>query len=77
MIRKRKYTQVELKRALDMIEEGYSFIEAAEINNLNKSIVAREIRKRKNEKAKQHIDDYRRKFQDDINNTKMEKDMKK
>jgi len=39
MIRKRKYTQAELKRALDMVEEGYSFTEAAKINNLNKSIV--------------------------------------
>lgn len=66
MIRKRKYTQVELKRALDMVEEGYSFAEAAEINNLNKSIVAREMRKRKNEKAKQHIDEYRRKWESDI-----------
>ncbi|WP_346890143.1 hypothetical protein [Clostridium sp. UBA1056] len=53
MIRKRRYTQIELKRALDMVEEGYSFTEAAEINNLNKSIVTREMRKRKNEKAKQ------------------------
>lgn len=53
MIRKRRYTQIELKRALDMVEEGYSFTEAAEINNLNKSIVAREMRKRKNEKVKQ------------------------
>lgn len=66
MIRKRKYIQAELKRALDMVEEGYSFTEAAKINNLNKSIVAREMRKRKNEKAKQHIDEYRRKWGSDI-----------
>jgi len=72
----RKYTDAELKRALDMVEEGYSFSEAAMANNLNKSIVAREMRKRKNEKAGQHIDDYRRKFQNDINNTKIEKEIK-
>jgi len=66
MIRKKRYTQVELKRALDMVEDGYSFTEAAEINNLNKSIVAREMRKRKNEKAQQHIDEYRRKWESDI-----------
>gem|GEM_PF-1407737 len=41
----RKYTDAELKRALDMVEEGLSFSEAARANNLNKSIVAREIRK--------------------------------
>lgn len=73
----RKYTNAELKRALDMVEEGYSFSEAVMANNLNKSIVAREMRKRKNEKAGQHIDDYRRKFQNDINNTKIEKEIKK
>ncbi|MBE6058962.1 MAG: hypothetical protein E7215_02125 [Clostridium sulfidigenes] len=61
----RKYTDAELKRALDMVEEGLSFSEAARANNLNKSIVAREIRKRKNEKAEQHIDEYRRKLQND------------
>jgi len=56
----KKYTQKELKRALDMVEEGYSFSEAAKENNLNKSIVAREMRKRKNDKAGQHIEEYRR-----------------
>jgi len=61
----RKYTDAELKRALDMVEEGLSFSEAARANNLNKSIVAREIRKMKNEKAEQHIDEYRRKLQND------------
>ncbi|WP_346898611.1 hypothetical protein [Clostridium sp. UBA7503] len=59
----RKYTDIELKRALDMVEEGCSFSEAARANNLNKSIVAREMRKRKNEKGEQHIDEYRRKLQ--------------
>lgn len=72
----RKYTNAELKRALDMVEEGYSFSEVVMANNLNKSIVAREMRKRKNEKAGQHIDDYRRKFQNDINNTKIEEGIK-
>jgi type IV pilus biogenesis protein CpaD/CtpE len=73
----KRYTDAELKKALDMVEEGCSFSEAAMANNLNKGIVAREMRKRKNERAGQHIDDYRRKLQDDINNTKIEKDMKK
>lgn len=72
----RKYTDAELKRALDMVEEGFSFLEAAMANNLNKSIVAREMRKRKNEKGRQHIDEYRRKLQNDINNTKIEKEIK-
>lgn len=44
--RKLKYTYDELKKALDLIEEGYSFSEAATENNLNKSIIAREMRKK-------------------------------
>jgi hypothetical protein len=53
--KKSKYTPEELKKALDLIEEGYSFSEASTETNLNKSILAREMRKRKNEKARQHI----------------------
>ncbi len=51
----KRYTESQLKRALDMVEEGYSFSDAAEENNLNKSIVAREMRKRKNAKARQQV----------------------
>ena len=55
--RKCRYTTEELKKALDLIEEGYSFSEASAETDLNKSILAREMRKRKNEKARQHIED--------------------
>ncbi|MCT4542898.1 MAG: hypothetical protein N4A63_05110 [Vallitalea sp.] len=56
--KKSKYTQIELKKALDLIEEGYSFSEASTETNINKSILAREMRKRKNEKARQHIKEF-------------------
>lgn len=55
-----RYTHIELKKALDLIEEGYSFSEVSIATNLNKNILAREIRKRKNEKARQHIEEYRK-----------------
>lgn len=56
---KNRYTNEELKRALDMVEEGYSFQEAVyEVPNLNKSIIAREMRKRKNKKADAQIEEY-------------------
>jgi hypothetical protein len=56
--KKSKYTQIELKKALDLIEEGYSFSEVSTETNINKSILAREMRKRKNEKARQHIKEF-------------------
>lgn len=48
----KKYSKDELSVSLDMVEEGYSFSEVSKESSLNKSIIAREIRKRKNEKAK-------------------------
>jgi len=42
---KKRYTKSELKRALDLVEEGYSFSE-----------VSREMRKRKNEKANENME---------------------
>lgn len=57
--KKTNYTPMELNKALDLIEQGYSFSEALVGTNLNKSILAREMRKRKNKKALQHINEYR------------------
>lgn len=51
----KRYRKSELKRALDLIEEGYSFSEVAREMGMNKSIIAREMRKRKNEKANLNI----------------------
>lgn len=47
----RRYTELELKKALDTIEEGSTFSEVSRETGINKSILAREMRKRKNEKA--------------------------
>lgn len=57
--KKSRYSTIELKKALDLIEEGYSISEASSETNLNKSILAREMRKRKNQKARQHIKEHR------------------
>lgn len=57
--KKQRYTSEELKKALELIEGGASFSEVSTKTNLNKSILAREMRKRKNEKARQHIKEYR------------------
>ncbi|MGH4123440.1 MAG: hypothetical protein ACREV6_10995 [Clostridium sp.] len=46
-----RYTR-ELNMALDLIEEGNSFSKIEKITQLNKSMLAREIRKRKNIKAR-------------------------
>lgn len=54
----RQYKKVELEKALDLVEQGYSFSEVLEIIPLNKSILAREMRKRKNLKAKNKIEEY-------------------
>jgi hypothetical protein len=51
--KKSRYTDKELQKALDLIEKGYTMSEVIVDSNLNKSIVAREIRKRKNKKALQ------------------------
>jgi hypothetical protein len=53
ILKKLRYTYKELEKALDLLEEGYSMSEAIVDTNLNKSIVAREMRKRKNQKATQ------------------------
>lgn len=55
----RKYEKEDLEKALDLVEEGYSFSEVSESIPLNKSILAREMRKRKNLKAKKRIEQYR------------------
>lgn len=47
-----RYTRAELNRSLDPIEEGDSFSTVEKIIQLNKSILAREMRKRKNTKAR-------------------------
>ncbi|WP_017413829.1 hypothetical protein [Clostridium tunisiense] len=51
----RRYTELELKKALDTIEEGSTFSEVSRETGLNKSILARERRKRKNEKGHMNI----------------------
>lgn len=52
---KNMYTYDELNKALDLIEEGVSFSEVERETNINRSILAREIRKRKNVKARESI----------------------
>ncbi len=52
----KRYTHAELERALDLVEQGYSHAEVCEGTNLNKSIIAREMRKRCNEKCQKAID---------------------
>ena len=47
-----RYTQAELTAALNLIEYGESFSTARKITHINKSILAREMRKRKNTKAR-------------------------
>lgn len=63
---KKYYSQEELNRALDLLEQGYSYQEVLkEIQHLNKSILAREMRKRKNYKAISHIEEYRKSLEED------------
>lgn len=54
---RQRYTKAELERALDLVEQGYSHAEVCEGTNLNKSIIAREIRKRGNDKGRKAIDE--------------------
>lgn len=51
----KRYTELELKKALDTIEAGSTFSEVSRETGLNKSILAREMRKRKNEKGHMNI----------------------
>lgn len=53
---KKKYKKEELNLALDLVESGWSHSEVSKDTNLNKSIVAREMRKRGNLKAKNQIE---------------------
>lgn len=62
----KKYSKEELNRALDLVEQGNSFQEVVnEIPHLNKSIIAREVRKRKNLKANSHIEEYIKSLEDE------------
>jgi hypothetical protein len=54
---KNKYSKEALEKALTMVENGYSHSEACEGTSLNKSIIAREMRKRGNVKAQKNIDE--------------------
>jgi len=49
---KKKYKKEELNLSLDLVESGWSYSEVSKDTNLNKSIVAREMRKRGNLKAR-------------------------
>ncbi len=60
----REYEKEDLEKALDLVEEGYSFSEVSQSIPLNKSILAREMRKRKNLKAKKRIEQYRQSLVD-------------
>jgi hypothetical protein len=62
---KAKYNEKNLKKALDLVEKGHSYAEVLEVAPLNKSIVAREMRKRKNDKADQAHKEYNKKYTDD------------
>lgn len=52
---KKKYKKEELNVSLDLVESGWSYSEVSKDTKLNKSIVAREMRKRLNLKAKDQI----------------------
>ncbi len=58
---KTKYSKAELEKALTMVEEGYSYSDVCEGTSLNKSIIAREMRKRGNDKAQRNIDESNKK----------------
>lgn len=58
---KKKYSKEELEKALSMVEEGYSYADVCEGTALNKSIIAREMRKRGNEKGRKNIDESNKK----------------
>lgn len=60
---KKRYSNIQLKMALDLIEAGSSFSEVEDITQVSKSILAREIRKRKNLKAEAKHEEYVRMLQ--------------
>jgi hypothetical protein len=55
--RKQRYSKEELEKVLVMVENGSSYAAVCEGTSLNKSIIAREMRKRGNVKARKNIDD--------------------
>lgn len=57
---KKHYTYAQLNMALDLIEQGTSFSEVEKITELSKSILAREIRKRKNLKSGKVLNEIQR-----------------
>lgn len=64
--KKKRYSELQLSKALDMIEEGYSHSQVIEDTVLNKSIIAREMRKRKNLKSRQIAKKYNEFLQEEI-----------
>ncbi|SHI56164.1 ribosome biogenesis GTPase [Clostridium amylolyticum] len=52
---KKKYKKEELNVSLDLVESGWSYSEVSKDTKLNKSIIAREMRKRLNLKSKDQI----------------------
>lgn len=54
----KRYTEEQLNVTVDLIEEGASFSEVERDTQINKSILAREMRKRKNSKVRVNIDRY-------------------
>ncbi len=51
-----RYSKEELEKALTLVENGHSYAAVCEGTSLNKSIIAREMRKRGNKKAQKNID---------------------
>lgn len=63
---KKRYTQEELNKALIMVEEGYSYSEVCKDTSLNKSIIAREMRKRENSKCQKNLDESNKRVFEDF-----------
>lgn len=51
-----RYTKEMLEEALDLVESGGTYSDACRGTSLNKSIIAREMRKRHNAKGKKNIE---------------------
>jgi hypothetical protein len=63
---KQRYNKEELEKALTMVENGYSYAAVCEGTSLNKSIIAREMRKRGNVKARKNMDESNKKAFDEF-----------
>jgi len=61
----KRYSEAQLRKALDMIEEGHSHSDVLTDMPLNKSILAREMRKRKNLKGTQAAEEYNKFFSEE------------